>query len=142
MSKSRVVWLAKQTFLRIELLASLTLSRLITLVRSALLPLVKIMKYFAGQIPLRLFTGSRGCTKNTSNSLRTESKKFVRMCRPKLRTIALNLKIPQTCPSVVGNRCLETVTILVAWSILAGERKEDLALHRKLPRALELTLKK
>ena len=62
------------------------------------------MKYFAGQIPLRLFTGSRGCTKNTSNSLRTESKKFVRMCRPTLGTIALNLKIPQTCPSVVWDQ--------------------------------------
>ena len=46
MSKSRVVWLAKQIFPRIELLASLTLSRLITLVRSALLPLVKINEVF------------------------------------------------------------------------------------------------
>ena len=46
MRQSRVVWLAKQTLPRIELLASLTLSRLITLVRSALLPLVKINEVF------------------------------------------------------------------------------------------------
>ena len=46
MRQSRVVWLAKQTLARIELLASLTLSRLITLVRSALLPLVKINEVF------------------------------------------------------------------------------------------------
>ena len=46
MNKSRVVPLSKQTISRTELLASLVLSRLITRVRSALLPLVKITEIF------------------------------------------------------------------------------------------------
>ena len=46
MSKLRVIPLSKQTISRTELLASLVLSRLITRVRSALLPLVKITEIF------------------------------------------------------------------------------------------------
>ena len=46
MSKLRVVPLSKQTIPRTVLLVSLVLSRLITRVRSALLPLVKITEIF------------------------------------------------------------------------------------------------
>ena len=46
MSKSQVILLPKQTIPRIELLVSLILSKLITQVRSALLPLVKINEIF------------------------------------------------------------------------------------------------
>ena len=46
MSKSQVKLLPKQTIPRIELLVSLILSKLITRVHSALLPLVKINEIF------------------------------------------------------------------------------------------------
>ena len=46
MSKSQVILLPKQTIPRIELLVSLILSKLITRVHSALVPVVKINEIF------------------------------------------------------------------------------------------------
>ena len=43
-------------------------------------------------------------TKNTSNLLRTESRKSVRMCRLKCGTIVPEVRIPQTCPPVVWDQ--------------------------------------
>ena len=74
MNKLRVVPLSKQTISRTELLASLILSRLITRVRSALLPLVKITEIFLlDRFHYDSSLDKGGWTKNTSNSLRKES---------------------------------------------------------------------
>ena len=105
MSKSRVVPLSKQTISRTELLASLILSRLITRVRSALLPLVKITEIFLlDRFHYDSSLDKGGWTKNASNSLKTESRKSVRMCRSKRGTIAPKVRIPQTYSPVVWDK--------------------------------------
>ena len=105
MSKSQVKLLPKQTIPRIELLVSLILSKLITRVHSALLPLVKINEIFCwtDSIDSSMDKGGGGA-KNTSNLLRTESRKSVRMCRLKCGTIVPEVRIPQTCPPVVWDQ--------------------------------------
>ena len=81
MSKSQVVALSKQTIPRIELLASLIPSRLISRVRSALLPLVMINEVFCWTDSTTTLHWIKGVDKEYKQFVRTESRKSVRMCR-------------------------------------------------------------
>ena len=81
MSKSQVVALSKQTIPWIELLASLIPSRLISRVRSALLPLVMINEVFFWTDSTTTLHWIKGVDKEYKQFVRTESRKSVRMCR-------------------------------------------------------------
>lgn len=127
-----------ETIFRIKLLASLIPSRLI--IPEFVQPYFRwsrLMKYFDRfhyDSSLDQGGGQRKQAIRWEQSWRNSSEWAARSLEP----LPWNSESRRLALPWYGIRCIETVTIMVAWSIWARERKEYLALRWKLPRAFRL----
>lgn len=137
----KVVAKLYETILRIKLLASPIPSRLI--IPESVQPYfkIKINEIFCW-IPDRFHYdssldqvgGQRKQAIRWEQSRRNSSEWAARSLEP----LPWNSESRRLALPWYGIRCIETVTIMVAWSVWARERKEYLALRWKLPRAFRL----